>query len=145
MTWLKHQGAGKVADLRALPPGTYTCKDLADSLGLPMLKAQRLLTELEGTKLFLAATRHRAHTHPVANATYVLSSLRPRCSSGSVPRVLRAVQGSEARCAEERITRPDRCIRRSDAYIRYRGKEHPSSAHSAAYSHCSIYSSMTAT
>jgi hypothetical protein len=50
MTWLKHQGADTVADLNQLPPGTYTCKDLADGLGMPMLKAQRLLSALEGTK-----------------------------------------------------------------------------------------------
>ncbi len=48
--WLTLQGADTVADLRELPPGTYTCKELADSLGLPMLKAQRLLTALEGTR-----------------------------------------------------------------------------------------------
>jgi hypothetical protein len=48
--WLVLQGAGTVADLRALPPGTYTCKELADGLGLPMLTAQRLLTALEGAK-----------------------------------------------------------------------------------------------
>ena len=50
MTWLKHQGADNVADLNQLPPGTYSCKDLADDLGLPLLKAQRLLSALEGTK-----------------------------------------------------------------------------------------------
>ncbi len=49
-TWLKLQGANNVADLNQLPPGTYSCKDLADDLVLPMLKAQRLLSALEGTK-----------------------------------------------------------------------------------------------
>ena len=48
--WLTQQGADTVADLRELPPGTYTCKELADGLGLPMLTAQRLLTALEGAK-----------------------------------------------------------------------------------------------
>jgi hypothetical protein len=48
--WLTLQGADTVADLRELPPGTYTCKELAESLGLPMLKAQRLLMALEGTR-----------------------------------------------------------------------------------------------
>jgi hypothetical protein len=50
--WLKRQGANTLADLNHLPPGTYTCKELADSLGLPVVQAQWLLTELEGTKLF---------------------------------------------------------------------------------------------
>jgi hypothetical protein len=50
MHWLKHQGANTVADLNQLPPGTYSCKDLAESLGLPLLKAQRLLSALEGTQ-----------------------------------------------------------------------------------------------
>jgi hypothetical protein len=40
--WLADQGAHTVADLRELPPGTYTCKELAESLGLPLVKAQRL-------------------------------------------------------------------------------------------------------
>ena len=48
--WLALQGAKTVADLRELPPGTYTCKELAESLGLPVVKAQRLLTALEGAK-----------------------------------------------------------------------------------------------
>jgi hypothetical protein len=48
--WLTLQGADTVADLRALPPGTYTCKELADSLGLPVVQAQWLLTTLEGAK-----------------------------------------------------------------------------------------------
>jgi hypothetical protein len=48
--WLALQGADTVADLRALPPGTYTCKELAESLGLPVVQAQRLLTALEGAK-----------------------------------------------------------------------------------------------
>jgi hypothetical protein len=48
--WLADQGAKTVADLRELPPGTYTCSKLADGLGLPMLTAQRLLTALEGAK-----------------------------------------------------------------------------------------------
>ncbi len=52
MAWLKHQGADTVADLNQLPPGTYSCKDLADDLGLPMLKAQRLLSALEGTQAY---------------------------------------------------------------------------------------------
>ena len=46
--WLTLQGADTVADLRELPPGTYTCTKLADSLALPLIKAQRLLTALEG-------------------------------------------------------------------------------------------------
>ena len=50
MNWLADQGADTVADLRELPPGTYTCKELAESLGLPVVKAQRLLTALEGAK-----------------------------------------------------------------------------------------------
>ncbi len=50
MHWLKHQGANNVADLRELPPGTYSCRELAESLGLPLLKAQRLLSALEGTQ-----------------------------------------------------------------------------------------------
>jgi hypothetical protein len=49
--WLADQGARAVGDLRELPPpGTYACSKLADGLGLPMLKAQRLLTALEGAK-----------------------------------------------------------------------------------------------
>ena len=48
--WLAHQGAETVADLRELPPDTYTCSKLAEGLGLPLLKAQRLLTALEGAK-----------------------------------------------------------------------------------------------
>ncbi len=58
-TWLKHQGANKVADLNQLPPGSYTCKDLADGLSMPMLKAQRLLSALEGTKS--SAIHRREH------------------------------------------------------------------------------------
>jgi hypothetical protein len=58
MTWLKRQGANKVADLNQLRPGTYTCKDLADGLGLPMLKAQRLLSAIEGTNS--SAIHHEA-------------------------------------------------------------------------------------
>ena len=54
MHWLTLQGADMVADLRELPPGTYTCKELAESLGLPLLKAQRLLTALEGARAFSA-------------------------------------------------------------------------------------------
>ena len=50
VNWLVLQGARTVADLRELPPGTYTCKELADSLGLPLIMAQRLLTAIEGTK-----------------------------------------------------------------------------------------------
>jgi len=50
MHWLKQQGADKVADLNQLPPGTYSCRELAESLGLPLLKAQRLLSALEGTQ-----------------------------------------------------------------------------------------------
>ena len=50
MHWLTLQGADTVADLRELPPGTYTCTKLAESLGLPLVKAQRLLTALEGAK-----------------------------------------------------------------------------------------------
>jgi hypothetical protein len=50
MSWLADQGADTVADLRELPPGTYTCKELAESLGLPVVKAQRLLTALEGAR-----------------------------------------------------------------------------------------------
>ena len=50
MHWLTLQGADTVADLRELPPGTYTCKELAESLGLPVVQAQRLLTALEGAK-----------------------------------------------------------------------------------------------
>ena len=64
MTRLKHQGADTVADLRELPPGTYSCKDLADGLGIPMLKAQRLLTALEGTKS--SAIRHEAALQCIA-------------------------------------------------------------------------------
>jgi hypothetical protein len=50
VNWLADQGADTVADLRELPPGTYTCKELAESLGLPVVKAQRLLTALEGAR-----------------------------------------------------------------------------------------------
>jgi hypothetical protein len=50
MKWLKHQGADTVADLKQLRPGTYTCKDLADGLSLPMIKAHRLLLALEGPR-----------------------------------------------------------------------------------------------
>ena len=50
VNWLADQGADTVADLRALPPGTYTCSKLAEGLGLPLVKAQRLLTALEGAK-----------------------------------------------------------------------------------------------
>ena len=64
MTWLKHQGADTVADLRELPPGTYLCKDLADDLGLPLLKAQRLLSALEGTTS--SAIHHEAALHCIA-------------------------------------------------------------------------------
>ncbi len=39
VTWLKHQGADTVANLNQLPPGSYTCTDLADRLSMPMLKA----------------------------------------------------------------------------------------------------------
>jgi hypothetical protein len=58
MTWLKQQGANKVADLNQLRPGTYTCKDLADGLGLPMLEAHRLLLAIEG------ASQHHAAKAP---------------------------------------------------------------------------------
>jgi hypothetical protein len=61
VTWLKQQGADTVADLRELPPGTYLCKDLADDLGLPLLKAQRLLSALEGTTS--SAIHHEAALH----------------------------------------------------------------------------------
>jgi hypothetical protein len=71
MHWLKHQGADKVADLNQLPPGTYSCKDLAESLGLPMLKAQRLLSAFEGTKS--SAIRPEATLHCAA-----LCTLKPR-------------------------------------------------------------------
>ena len=54
MHWLTLQSAKTVADLRELPPGTYTCKELAESLGLPLIKAQRLLTALEGTRALSA-------------------------------------------------------------------------------------------
>ncbi len=48
LAWLTHQGAEHVDELRELPAGTYTCKELADALGLPLIKAQRLLGALEG-------------------------------------------------------------------------------------------------
>ena len=54
MKWLADQGADTVVDLRELPPGTYTCRELAESLGLPLVKAQRLLTALEGARAFSA-------------------------------------------------------------------------------------------
>ncbi len=76
MTWLKHQGADKVADLNQLPPGTYSCKDLAESLGLPMLKAQRLLTALEGTTS--SAIHHEAALNAEPFARQVLSSCTRR-------------------------------------------------------------------
>ncbi len=75
--WLADQGADTVADLRALPPGTYTCSKLADSLGLPVVKAQRLLTALEGAKsaaihheapepqLFCMTGAHQLHSPPL--------------------------------------------------------------------------------
>ena len=74
--WLALQGAGTVADLRALPPGTYTCKELADGLGLPVVQAQRLLTALEGAK-------SSCHPSPCAPdrtdlATQVLTSRNQR-------------------------------------------------------------------
>ena len=58
VTWLKKQGANNVADLNQLPPGTYSCRELAESLGLPLLKAQRLLSALEG------ASQHHAAKAP---------------------------------------------------------------------------------
>ena len=76
MTWLAVQGAETVADLRELPPGTYTCKELAESLGVPVVKAQRLLTALEGAK-------SSCHPSPCAPdrtdlATQVLTSRNQR-------------------------------------------------------------------
>ena len=73
--WLKLQGARTVADLRELPPGTYTCKDLADSLGLPLIMAQRLLTAIEGTKS--SAIHHKAF-HELRFLRQVLSSCTRR-------------------------------------------------------------------
>ena len=87
MTWLKHQGADTVADLRELPPGTYLCKDLADDLGLPLLKAQRLLSALEGTKS--SAIHRREHR-------FCDSPLHDRCSAAAL---------APACCASETPTR----------------------------------------
>ena len=88
--WLALQGADTVADLRALPPGTYTCKELADGLGLPMLTAQRLLTALEGAK----------------------SSCNPQPAAGSAPPTARMVTAqvltSRTRCSRRRWARRSR-------------------------------------
>jgi hypothetical protein len=84
MTWLKHQGADTVADLNQLPPGTYSCKDLAESLRLPMLKAQRLLSALEGTKS--SAIHPEATLHCAA-----LCTLKPRRPARDHVAVLHAI------------------------------------------------------
>ncbi len=72
VNWLADQGGRTVADLREMPPGTYTCKELAECLGLPPIMAQRLLTALEGMSarcihIRLRICVHRdilhAHTH----------------------------------------------------------------------------------
>ncbi len=86
MHWLKRQGADKVADLNQLPPGTYRCSKLADNLGLPMLKAQRLLSALEGTK---SSAIHR----DVCD-----SPLHGRCSAAALAAAAAAVA---ACCASE--------------------------------------------
>jgi hypothetical protein len=78
--WLKLQGARTVADLRELPPGTYTCKELADSLGLPLIMAQRLLTAIEGTKS--SAIHHKAF-HDALPRQVLRSCTRRRRSSPS--------------------------------------------------------------
>ena len=78
--WLALQGADTVADLRALPPGTYTCKELAESLGLPVVQAQRLLTALEGANSSCNPSPAAGSAQPTAlDTTQVLTS-RTRCS-----------------------------------------------------------------
>jgi hypothetical protein len=74
VNWLALQGAQTVADLRELPPGTYTCKDLAEDLGLPLVQAQRLLTALEGTKSSCNPPRARRRSNR-------FSRLHDRCSA----------------------------------------------------------------
>ena len=74
MTWLAVQGAETVADLRELPPGTYTCKELAESLGVPVVKAQRLLTALEGAN---PAIHHKAPLR-------IAARLHDRCSADAL-------------------------------------------------------------
>ena len=83
MHWLKQQGADNVAGLNQLPPGTYSCKDLADGLGLPMLKAQRLLSALEGTTS--SGIHHEAALNAEPLAQQVLSS----CTRRRSPSLLR--------------------------------------------------------
>ena len=79
VTWLKQQGADTVTDLNQLPPGTYTCKELAESLGLPLLQAQRLLSALEGATS--SGIHHEAALIAEPFARQVLSSCtRRRCS-----------------------------------------------------------------
>ncbi len=73
--WLTLQGADTVADLRELPPGTYTCKELAESLGLPLLKAQRLLTALEGARAL--PSDQEASRFLSARAPYALGAHLP--------------------------------------------------------------------
>ena len=92
MTWLKHQGADKVADLNQLPPGTYRCSKLADNLGLPMLKAQRLLSAFEGTKS--SAIRPEATLHCAA-----LCTLKPRRPARDNVAVLHARHANSERAA----------------------------------------------
>jgi hypothetical protein len=77
MHGLTLQGADTVADLRELPPGTYTFTKLADSLGLPLIKAHRLLTALKGTRA-LSAKRSEASLCP-----RFPSARTPPCSLGA--------------------------------------------------------------
>jgi hypothetical protein len=86
MTWLKHQGADNVADLNQLPPGSYTCKDLADGLSMPMLKAQRLLSALEGTKSSPIHRReHRFRDSPLHDRCSEAALAPACCASETSP------------------------------------------------------------
>jgi hypothetical protein len=72
MHWLMLQGADTVADLRELPPGTYTCTKLADGLGVPLIKAQRLLTALEGTRALPSKARRHSVPDSAAHVRLML-------------------------------------------------------------------------
>ena len=101
MTWLKRQGANKVADLNQLRPGTYTCKDLADGLSMPMLKAQRLLSALEGTNSSAIHRReHRFCDSPLHDRCSAAALAPACCASATSP------QGTVLRVPPDPITRP---------------------------------------
>jgi hypothetical protein len=83
MHWLELQFCVKrVADLK-LRPGTYPCNHLAESLGLPLLQAQRLLSALEGTTS--SGIHHEAALNAEPLAQQVLSS----CTRRRSPSLLR--------------------------------------------------------